>query len=99
VALQLDEENGPHGTVVLAEEQTAGRGRLGRNWYSERSSGIYASILLRPPLSPAAAPILTLLAGVAAQHAVRSATSLSADIRWPNDLLVNGKRFAEYLLK
>ena len=92
VALQLDAENGPHGTVVIAEEQTAGRGRLGRNWYSERSSGIYVSILLRPPLSPAAAPILTLLAGVAAQHAVRSATSLSADIRWPNDLLVNGKK-------
>ncbi len=92
VALQLDAENGPHGTVVIAEEQTAGRGRLGRNWYSERSSGIYVSILLRPPLSPAAAPILTLLAGVAAQHAVRSAIGLSADIRWPNDLLVNGKK-------
>jgi BirA family biotin operon repressor/biotin-[acetyl-CoA-carboxylase] ligase len=92
VALQLDSESGPHGTVVIAEEQTAGRGRLGRNWYSERSSGIYVSILLRPPLSPVAAPILTLLAGVAAQHAVRSAIGLRADIRWPNDLLVNGKK-------
>ena len=92
VALQLDAGDGPHGTVVIAEEQTAGRGRLGRNWYSERSSGIYVSILLRPPLSPAAAPILTLLAGVAAQHAVRSATGLSTDIRWPNDLLINGKK-------
>jgi BirA family transcriptional regulator, biotin operon repressor / biotin---[acetyl-CoA-carboxylase] ligase len=92
VTLQLDAENGPHGTVVIAEEQTAGRGRLGRNWYSEKSSGIYASIILRPPLSPAAAPILTLLAGVAAHHAVCSATGLSADIRWPNDLLVNSKK-------
>jgi BirA family biotin operon repressor/biotin-[acetyl-CoA-carboxylase] ligase len=91
-ALELDAQNGPHGTVVIAEEQTAGRGRLGREWYSEKSSGIYVSIILRPPLSPAAAPILTLLAGVAACHAVVSATGLSADIRWPNDLLVNGKK-------
>ena len=92
VALQLDAQSGPHGTVVISEEQTAGRGRLGRSWYSEKSSGIYTSIILRPPLSPAAAPILTLLAGVAACGAVRSATGLSADIRWPNDLLVNGKK-------
>ena len=92
VALQLDAQDEPHGTVVIAEEQTAGRGRLGRNWYSEKSSGIYTSIILRPPLSPAAAPILTLLAGVAAHHAVCSATGLGADIRWPNDLLVNGKK-------
>ena len=92
VALGLDAQTGPHGTVVIAEEQTAGRGRLGRNWYSEKSSGIYASIILRPPLSPAAAPILTLLAGVAAHNAVRSVTGLAADIRWPNDVLVDGKK-------
>lgn len=91
-ALQLDMQSGPHGTVVIAEEQTAGRGRLGRNWYSEKSSGIYTSIVLRPPLSPAVAPILTLLAGVAVQHAVSLATGLRADIRWPNDLLINGKK-------
>jgi BirA family transcriptional regulator, biotin operon repressor / biotin---[acetyl-CoA-carboxylase] ligase len=92
VALELDAQTGPHGTVIIAEEQSAGRGRLGRNWYSEKSSGIYTSIVLRPPLSPAAAPILTLLAGVAAHNAVRSATGLSADVRWPNDVLVNGKK-------
>lgn len=91
-ALQLDAQNGPHGTVVLAEEQTAGRGRLGRIWYSEKSKGIYASIVLRPPLPPAAAPILTLLAGVATRRAIGSVTGLEADIRWPNDLLVNGRK-------
>lgn len=91
-ALALDEHEGPHGTVVIAEEQTAGRGRLGRNWFSEKSSGIYISIVLRPPLSPAAAPIITLMAGVAVRHAVISTTGLKADIRWPNDLLVNGKK-------
>ncbi|HET9179421.1 MAG TPA: biotin--[acetyl-CoA-carboxylase] ligase [Terriglobia bacterium] len=91
-ALELGAQAAPHGTVVIAEEQTAGRGRLGRKWYSEKSSGIYASIILRPPLAPAAAPVLTLLAGVAVHSAVRSATGLGGDIRWPNDLLVNGKK-------
>jgi BirA family transcriptional regulator, biotin operon repressor / biotin---[acetyl-CoA-carboxylase] ligase len=92
VALDLSLQEGPHGTVVIAEEQTAGRGRMGRTWYSEKSSGIYVSVLLRPPLSPAAAPILTLLAGLAVAEAIRSVTGLSVDIRWPNDVLVNGKK-------
>jgi BirA family transcriptional regulator, biotin operon repressor / biotin---[acetyl-CoA-carboxylase] ligase len=91
-ALELSPQEGPHGTVVIAEEQTGGRGRMGRTWYSEKSSGIYVSVLLRPPLSPAAAPILTLLAGIAACDGVRSVTGLPVDIRWPNDLLVNGKK-------
>lgn len=92
VALGLAAREARHGTVVLAEEQTAGRGRFGRSWYSEKSSGIYASVILRPPLSPAAAPVLTLMAGVAAHQAVAATTGLPADIRWPNDLLVNGKK-------
>lgn len=91
-ALSLVAQGAAHGTVVVAEEQTAGRGRLGRTWYSEKASGIYASIILRPPLSPAAAPVLTLMAGLAAQSAVRSTTGLGVDIRWPNDLLVNRKK-------
>jgi BirA family biotin operon repressor/biotin-[acetyl-CoA-carboxylase] ligase len=91
-ALRLAAQGAAHGTVVVAEEQAAGRGRLGRTWYSEKASGIYASVILRPPLSPAAAPVLTLLAGLAAQSAVSSTTGLSVDIRWPNDLLVNGKK-------
>jgi BirA family transcriptional regulator, biotin operon repressor / biotin---[acetyl-CoA-carboxylase] ligase len=82
----------PHGTLVVAEEQTAGRGRLGRNWYSEKSSGIYASIILRPSLSPASAPAITLMAGVAAHRALSSATGLSFDIRWPNDVMTGGKK-------
>jgi BirA family biotin operon repressor/biotin-[acetyl-CoA-carboxylase] ligase len=91
-ALTLAQRGARHGTVVVAEEQTAGRGRLGRNWYSEKSNGIYVSVILRPPFSPMAAPILTLMAGVATQHALRAATGLDPDIRWPNDLLVNGKK-------
>ncbi len=92
VALKLAAEGAEHGTVVVAEEQTAGRGRLGRAWFSEKASGIYTSIILRPPLAPAAAPVLTLMAGLAAQKAVSSVTGLAVDIRWPNDLLVNGKK-------
>jgi BirA family biotin operon repressor/biotin-[acetyl-CoA-carboxylase] ligase len=92
VALRLAAEGAEHGTVVVAEEQTAGRGRLGRTWYSEKASGIYTSIILRPPLPPAAAPVLTLMAGLAAQKAVYSTTGLATDIRWPNDLLVNGRK-------
>ncbi|HEY6290526.1 MAG TPA: biotin--[acetyl-CoA-carboxylase] ligase [Terriglobia bacterium] len=97
VALRLAAEGAAHGTVVLAEEQTAGRGRFGRTWYSERSTGIYFSIILRPPLAPAAAPALTLMAGVAAQAAVERVTGLAADIRWPNDLLLGGKKLCGIL--
>ena len=91
-ALELAAKGAAHGTVVVAEEQTAGRGRFGRTWYSERSSGIYTSIILRPPLAPAVAPVLTLMAAVAAHQAISTTTGLPADIRWPNDVLVDGKK-------
>jgi BirA family biotin operon repressor/biotin-[acetyl-CoA-carboxylase] ligase len=91
-ALRLAEKGAPHGTLVLAEEQTAGRGRFGRTWYSERASGIYCSLILRPPLPPAAAPILTLMAGLAAYSAISGVARMPVDIRWPNDLLLNGKK-------
>ena len=91
-AMKLAGKGEPHGTVVLAEEQTAGRGRFGRSWYSERSSGIYLSVILRPPLSPSLAPMLSLMAGLAVQEAIHSATGLQADIRWPNDLLFGKKK-------
>jgi len=96
-AMVLAQQGAAHGTVVAAEEQTAGRGRFGREWYSEKSSGIYLSVILRPPFSPAAAPILTLMAGVAAREAVSAITGLDVDIRWPNDLLIDGKKVAGIL--
>jgi BirA family biotin operon repressor/biotin-[acetyl-CoA-carboxylase] ligase len=92
VALRLAAQGAPHGTVVVAEEQTAGRGRMGRKWFSEKSSGIYCSVILRPPLSPALAPVLTLMAGVSACQTLRSVTGLAVDIRWPNDLLINDRK-------
>lgn len=97
IALQMAAEGAPHGTVVLAEEQTAGRARFGRVWYSERSSGIYTSIILRPPLAPSVAPVITLMAGIAAREAIERATGLAPDIRWPNDLLLDGKKLCGIL--
>lgn len=97
LAMRLAAEGEPHGALVIAEEQTAGRGRFGRNWYSEKTSGIYFSMLLRPPLAPAQALLLTLLAGLAGHNAVREVTGLAVDIRWPNDLLIANKKFAGIL--
>jgi len=92
VALEMAHEGAPHGTVVLAEQQTAGRGRVGRGWHSEKSNGIYMSVLLRPALTPAEAPLITLVAGLAVRDAVAEQTGTAADLRWPNDLLVSGKK-------
>jgi BirA family biotin operon repressor/biotin-[acetyl-CoA-carboxylase] ligase len=97
VALRMGEQGEPHGTLVLAEEQTGGRGRAGRSWVSEKSAGIYCTILLRPPISPAHAPLLTLVAGLAARDATAEELDSAPDIRWPNDLLVSGRKFAGIL--
>jgi BirA family biotin operon repressor/biotin-[acetyl-CoA-carboxylase] ligase len=91
-ARQFAEQGVPEGTVVLAEEQTQGRGRLGRPWLSERGTGIYASILLRPVVKPRDAAVLTLVAAVAASQAIEQACGLITDIKWPNDLLLSGRK-------
>lgn len=96
-ALQLAMSGEPEGTVVLAEEQTAGRGRLGRSWYSEPLKGIYCSVILRPAVPPAKAPLLTLAAALAVYDAVSRSAKVALDIRWPNDLLINGKKFCGIL--
>jgi BirA family biotin operon repressor/biotin-[acetyl-CoA-carboxylase] ligase len=97
VALRLAEQGEPHGTVVVAEEQTGGRGRAGRSWVSEKSTGIYCTLLLRPPISPAHAPLLTIVAGLAARDAAAEELDSAPDIRWPNDLLVHRRKFAGIL--
>ena len=97
VAMRLGESGEPHGTIVVAEEQTAGRGRAGRSWTSEKSVGIYSSILLRPPIPPAHAPLLTLVAGLAARDAAAEDLDAQPDVRWPNDLLVGGRKFCGIL--
>ncbi|MGH9579662.1 MAG: biotin--[acetyl-CoA-carboxylase] ligase [Terriglobales bacterium] len=87
----------PEGSVFLAEEQTAGRGRGGHRWHSELSAGIYLSVLLRPHLAPGDVLLLNLAAGLAAQSAVERVTGLVPDLRWPNDLLLNEKKCAGIL--
>jgi BirA family biotin operon repressor/biotin-[acetyl-CoA-carboxylase] ligase len=92
VALELGHAGEPEGTVVLAEEQTAGRGRAGRSWVSERAAGIYVTLLLRPRLAPVQAPLLTMMAGLSVHTAVESVIGLNVDLKWPNDLLIGGKK-------
>ena len=92
VAMHLGETGEPHGVVVVAEQQTRGRGREGHPWISEKSVGVYVTILLRPEISPMQSPALTLVAGLAALDAITEETILSPDIRWPNDVILNGKK-------
>ena len=92
VAMELGHAGEPEGAVVLAEEQTGGRGRQGRVWHSERAAGIYVTLLLRPKLGPVQAPLLTMMAGLSARSAVQAVTGLAVDLKWPNDVLVRGKK-------
>ncbi len=92
VAMRLGEADEPHGAIVIAEEQTSGRGRAGRSWLSEKSVGIHVTVLLRPPIAPAHAPLLTLVAGLAARDAVAEETNMTTDIRWPNDVILKGRK-------
>src|SRR5438093_4354229 len=91
VALELGHDGEAEGAVVLAEEQTAGRGRAGRKWHSERAAGIYVTLLLRPRLAPVQAPLLTMMAGLSVHTAVQAVTGLTVDLKWPNDLLIRSE--------
>jgi len=96
-AKYLAERGAPEGTVVIAESQTEGKGRRGRAWFSPAGEGIYVSIILRPALSPNEAPGLTLMAAVAAAETLLELTPLSVRIKWPNDIMVGGKKLAGIL--
>jgi BirA family biotin operon repressor/biotin-[acetyl-CoA-carboxylase] ligase len=87
----------PEGTVIIAEAQTAGRGRLGRSWHSQREAGIYFSMVLFPKAPPSLAPLFTLATAVAMHNAVERYTGLDIDIKWPNDLLTGQKKICGIL--
>jgi BirA family transcriptional regulator, biotin operon repressor / biotin---[acetyl-CoA-carboxylase] ligase len=92
-AMAAAAEGSPEGSVFLAEEQTAGRGRGANTWQSPRSTGIYCSAVLRPKLPPSDVLALSLAAGLAVQSAIRQVDSrVSADLKWPNDVLIDGKK-------
>lgn len=97
-AKELAEQGAPEGTVVIAEKQTSGRGRRGRSWFSPAEKGIYASLILRPSLPPNEAPKIVLLTSVAAADALSTQTHLDVMIKWPNDILVKGKKIAGILI-
>jgi BirA family biotin operon repressor/biotin-[acetyl-CoA-carboxylase] ligase len=97
LAMREADEGAPEGMVYLADEQTAGRGRGAHGWHSARGAGLYVSVLLRPRVAPADILWLSLAAGLAVRDAVRQVTSLEADIRWPNDLLLGRKKFCGIL--
>jgi BirA family biotin operon repressor/biotin-[acetyl-CoA-carboxylase] ligase len=85
------------GVVVFAEAQTQGRGRLGRKWISPPRKGLWLSVLLRPNLRPQAATQLTIVSAIALRRAIAEQTGLPIEIKWPNDILVNGKKAAGIL--
>jgi BirA family biotin operon repressor/biotin-[acetyl-CoA-carboxylase] ligase len=98
VAMEAASAGAPEGSVFLAEQQTAGRGRGANQWHSARSSGIYCSVLLRPALPPSDVLILSLAAGLAVQSAVQEIDSrVVPDLKWPNDVLIAGKKFCGIL--
>jgi BirA family biotin operon repressor/biotin-[acetyl-CoA-carboxylase] ligase len=96
-ARQLAENSAAEGEIVIAESQTQGRGRLGRRWESPPFANLYFSVLLRPRLAPSHAPQITLMAAVALAEAVDSFIPQTPTIKWPNDILVDGKKLAGIL--
>lgn len=97
VAFRMAEDGAEEGSVIIAEFQTGGKGRLGRSWVSPAGVNLYCSVILRPPIQPVAAPQLTFLSVIAVARAIEQTTPLQARIKWPNDILINGKKVAGLL--
>lgn len=87
----------PEGALVITEEQAGGRGRLSRGWFSPKAKGIWFSIVLRPPFPPQEAPKCTLMAAVAVNRAIRDITGVPCGIKWPNDIMCNGRKLVGIL--
>jgi BirA family transcriptional regulator, biotin operon repressor / biotin---[acetyl-CoA-carboxylase] ligase len=92
VALRLAREGAAEGTVILADAQTAGRGRLNRAWQSPPGSNLYFSVILRPLVAPSDASQITLLAGVAVAEAIATVCAAGVGIKWPNDVRIRGRK-------
>lgn len=96
-AKQLGDEGAPHGTLVTADQQSAGRGRRGRGWESPPGCSVYMSILLRPDIPPVKAPMLTLVMALSVAGSLKDCTGLDVQIKWPNDIILNGKKLVGIL--
>jgi len=99
VAVEMARCGSQEGTTIFAERQTHGRGRLGRVWASPRSKGLWFSTLLRPKLKTDGASLLTIMAAVAISEGIRSELGLPALIRWPNDIIIHGKKVGGVLVE
>ena len=97
VARELARGGAAEGTLVIAEEQIAGKGRLGRSWWAPPCSCLLLSLIFRPPLAPAQAQRLTMIAGLACAEAVEAQTGLRPGLKWPNDLVLAGRKLAGIL--
>lgn len=97
LAMEAAAQDAPEGSAFIADYQIAGRGRGDHNWHSESGDSLLFSIVLRPRIAAADTLWLSLMAGVAVQHAIHDQLALNGDLRWPNDLLVNGKKFCGIL--
>lgn len=97
LALKLAKEKAPHGTVVWAREQTAGRGRGNHNWYSPPDAGLYFSMLLYPPVPLSTWPLLCLVSGVATATVLENKTGESIGLKWPNDIWAQGHKLGGIL--
>ncbi len=86
------EQGEKEGTIIVAEEQVGGRGRLGRVWKSPKSSGLWMSMILRPNIEPSMAAIITQIAAVAVRQAIKNVTGIDAGIKWPNDIWIGNKK-------
>ncbi len=98
-AKSLATAGAPQGTVVIAESQTAGRGRLGRRWTSPAGKGLLFSVILRPPVAMVDAHLLTLVAAVATAEAIEEITAAKPSIKWPNDLYIDDRKVGGILLE
>jgi BirA family transcriptional regulator, biotin operon repressor / biotin---[acetyl-CoA-carboxylase] ligase len=98
-AVELAQAGCPSGTIVVAREQTAGQGRFGRAWHSEPGAGLYMSAILRQKICPDTLPLVTLALGLATAEAITNLASVASDLRWPNDVLLNGKKCAGILVQ
>ena len=98
-ARQLAAEGAPHGTLVIADEQTAGRGRRGRGWISPAGEGVFMSLILRPQSHPSEVARLSMQTALAVAQAIVQATGLDARIKWPNDIVCGGRKVCGMLLE
>jgi BirA family biotin operon repressor/biotin-[acetyl-CoA-carboxylase] ligase len=96
-AMELAEKGAAHGTVVIAGNQTMGKGRMGRTWVSPPGGNVYMSVILRPRVKLQNATLLTIMSGIACCLAIRDVAGLPTEIKWPNDIVISGRKLGGIL--